>query len=120
MQTYQGSCHCGAVTFEVTGTYDEVHICDCSICIKKGIIHIPVEDDHFRVTMGQEHLSNYQFGSKAASHYFCSNCGIHVFGRPRMDPNRNTVNIRCLDEFEQIMSQSRQIHFNGKHHPLDD
>ncbi len=120
MQTYQGSCHCGAVTFEVTGTYDEVHVCDCSICNKKGIIHIPVEDELFRITKGQEHFSNYQFGSKAASHYFCNNCGIHVYGRPRMDPKRNTVNIRCLDDFEQIMSQSRQIHFDGKHHPLDD
>jgi len=58
MQTYQGSCHCGAVTFEVTGAYDEVHICDCSICIKKGIIHVPVDDDHFRITMGQKQLSN--------------------------------------------------------------
>ncbi len=120
MQTYQGSCHCGAVAFEVAGAYDEVHVCDCSICAKKGIIAILVDDDHFRITMGGEHLSNYQFGSNAASHYFCSNCGIHVFGRPRMNPDINTINIRCLDEFEQIMSQSRQIHFDGKHHPLDD
>ena len=39
MKRYDGSCHCGKVTFEVTGTYDEVLICDCSICVKKGIIH---------------------------------------------------------------------------------
>ena len=120
MQTYQGSCHCGKVTFEVAGNYDEVLICDCSICTKKGIIHVPADDAHFRIISGQEHLSNYQFGSKEASHYFCRICGIHVFGRPRMYPDRNTINLRCLDNFEQILSECTRLHFDGKHHPLDD
>ena len=120
MKRYDGSCHCGKVTFEVTGTYNEVLICDCSICVKKGIIHISADDDHFRITSGRTCLTNYQFGSKEASHYFCNTCGIHVFGRPRMRPDRNTINIRCLDDFEQILKKSKQIHFDGKHHPLDD
>lgn len=120
VKNYDGSCHCGKVTFEVTGTYNEVLICDCSICTKKGIIHVGADDDHFRITSGQEYLVNYQFGSREASHFFCRACGIHVFGRPRMYPDRNTVNIRCLDDFEKILSESTQIHFDGKHHPLDD
>ena len=37
-----------------------------------------------------------------------------------MRPDRNTINIRCLDDFEQILKNSKQIHFDGKHHPLDD
>jgi len=119
MRTYQGSCHCGKVVFEVTGAVDEVVICNCSVCTKKGIIHSPVDDDHFRVIAGEEYLSVYRFGSEEATHCFCAICGIHVFGRPRMDPKRNTVNIRCLDDFEHILSESDQVHFDGKHHPRD-
>ena len=37
MQVHKGSCHCGAVTFEVTGTVHEVTICNCSVCTKKGM-----------------------------------------------------------------------------------
>jgi len=120
METYRGSCHCGKVTFEVTGKIDEVVICNCSVCTKKGIIHASADDEYFSITKGEEHLSVYRFGSEEATHCFCKVCGIHVCGRPRMDPKRNTVNIRCLDDFERILSESTQIHFDGKHHPLDD
>ena len=29
-QTYQGSCHCGTVRFEVEADLDHVRVCDCS------------------------------------------------------------------------------------------
>jgi hypothetical protein len=40
---HSGSCHCGAVTFEVavtgTGTLEAVR-CNCSICTKSGYLHL--------------------------------------------------------------------------------
>ena len=120
MQVHKGSCHCGTVTFEVTGQIDEVTICNCSVCTKKGIIHCPVQDEHFHLLTGEESLSLYRFGSEKASHWFCSKCGIHTFGRPRMDPSRYTVNARCLDDFEQVLADSAEKTFNGKDHPLDE
>ena len=34
---YQGSCHCGAVAFEVDGELKQVTDCNCSICSRCGI-----------------------------------------------------------------------------------
>ena len=120
MQIHKGSCHCGAVMFEVTGDIKDVRICNCSICAKKGIIHHSVQDKHFNLLTGEKSLSLYRFGTEQASHWFCTNCGIHTFGRPRMDPSRYTVNVRCLDEFERIVADSSESKFNGKEHPLDE
>ena len=47
MQTYRGSCHCGSVVFQIETEIDQVSVCDCSICCKKGILHYPVQDKHF-------------------------------------------------------------------------
>ena len=119
MQTYRGSCHCGSVVFQIETEIDQVSVCDCSICCKKGILHYPVQDKHFTLIEGRESLSLYQFGTHKASHWFCNYCGIHTFGRPRMDPSRYTVNVRCLDDFDSIVENANEKSFNGKQHPLD-
>ncbi|MHB8321358.1 MAG: GFA family protein [Acidithiobacillus sp.] len=36
MPRYIGSCHCGAVRFEIETVIDRVTECNCSICHKKG------------------------------------------------------------------------------------
>ena len=33
---YKGSCHCGAVAYEVEGDIQGVIMCNCSICHRKG------------------------------------------------------------------------------------
>ena len=33
---YRGSCHCGAVAFEVEGEIKSAMSCNCSICQRKG------------------------------------------------------------------------------------
>ena len=97
MPRYTGSCHCGHVRFEIDATIDRVTECNCSICSKKGILHLRVAPENFRLVSGGEHLGAYQFGTKVAKHHFCTVCGIHTFTRPRSSPNLYTVNVRCLD-----------------------
>jgi hypothetical protein len=36
MQKYVGSCHCGAVRFEIETDFPELTTCDCSICRRKN------------------------------------------------------------------------------------
>ena len=36
--TYHGSCHCGAVTFEVEAEFTEGISCNCSHCKRKGML----------------------------------------------------------------------------------
>ena len=119
MAKYTGSCHCGAVRFQIDAEIDRVIDCNCSICIKKGIVHVPVEDNQFELTMGKDALSLYQFKSGEAKHWFCKHCGIHPFGRPRANPTRYTINARCLDDYETIAESASVVTFNGQQHPKD-
>jgi len=95
---YTGSCHCGAVTFEIEApTEIEVEDCNCSICAKSGFLHLILPLDHFKLLSGQENLTTYTFNTGVAQHTFCQTCGIKPFYTPRSNPDGIDVNVRCLD-----------------------
>lgn len=96
--TYSGGCHCGAVRFKVKIREYLVYDCNCSICRKKGFLHLSVDPADFTLLQGEEDLSTYTFNTRKAKHTFCSVCGIHSFYRSRSHPENINVNIRCLDE----------------------
>jgi hypothetical protein len=96
-QTYAGGCHCGRVRFRVTANLSRVTYCNCSMCAKKGFLHLIVPPEHFELISGKDALTTYRFNTGAAQHTFCSNCGIHPFYVPRSDPDKIDVNVRCLD-----------------------
>ena len=96
-EAYEGSCHCGAVRFRVTVEKHEALDCNCSICRKKGFLHLIVPLDQFELLAGEEGLVDYRFGTGVARHRFCGRCGIHPFYTPRSHPDAVDVNVRCLD-----------------------
>jgi hypothetical protein len=98
LKTFTGGCHCGAVRYRVLVEKLEAIDCNCSICQKKGFIHLIVPADRFTLLQGQEELSTYTFNTGTAKHLFCRNCGIHSFYRPRSHPEGYDVNVRCLDD----------------------
>jgi hypothetical protein len=95
---YKGSCHCGAVQFEVEADADiEVEDCNCSICVKSGYLHLIVPKSKFSLTAGEEKLRTYTFNSGVAKHRFCEVCGIKPYYIPRSNPDGVDVNVNCLD-----------------------
>lgn len=94
---HKGSCHCGAVQFEVElDRQIEVEDCNCSICQMTGFLHVIVPQRQFRLIQGQESLSSYRFNTKLAEHLFCTVCGVKPFYVPRSNPDGIDVNLRCL------------------------
>ena len=89
-QTYEGGCHCGRVRFRVTADLDRVTNCNCSICTKKGFLHLIVARDQFELVSGKDDLTTYRFNTGVAQHTFCKHCGMHPFYVPRSDPTRST------------------------------
>jgi hypothetical protein len=85
------------VRFRVQGDLARGTVCNCSICTKKGYIHLIVAPADFELVSGREALATYRFNTRIARHYFCRICGMHPFYVPRSDPDRIDVNIRCLD-----------------------
>jgi hypothetical protein len=115
LKTYEGGCHCGRVRFRIEVDLDETVIgeCDCSICTKKGILHLPVHRDRLTVLSGAGDLSTYTFGTGTAKHTFCRHCGIHAFYTPRSDPENYSVNARTLDDYDPATMQPRRL-FEGR------
>jgi hypothetical protein len=97
MKTMQGGCHCGRVRFKVTADLDRVTYCNCSICSKKGFLHLIVPPEQFDLVSGEDALTTYTFNTGVAKHTFCKVCGIHAFYVPRSDPDKIDVNVRCID-----------------------
>ncbi len=103
LQTYEGGCHCGQVRLRVQADLTRISACNCSICTKKGILHLLVPLDQFTLLQGDDAISTYQFGTGIAKHTFCRHCGIHAFYTPRSDPDKVSVNARCLDGIDQAV-----------------
>src|SRR5271157_5367987 len=95
--TYEGGCHCGRVRFRVTAELLGVTDCNCSICTKKGFLHLIVPPQQFTLLSGEHELATYTFNTGIARHTFCRACGIHAFYMPRSDPDKIDVNARCLE-----------------------
>ncbi|MCO5142030.1 MAG: GFA family protein [Oligoflexia bacterium] len=99
MEKRKGSCHCGKVQFEASGSFEEVISCNCSICQKKGSLLAFVGEKDFHLISGADALVNYQFGKKSIDHMFCSNCGISSFssGTAPDGQKMKAINVRCLE-----------------------
>ena len=79
MKTMEGGCHCGRVRFRVTAELDRVTYCNCSMCTKKGFLHLIVPPEQFELVSGKDDLATYTFNTGVAKHTFCCHCGIHPF-----------------------------------------
>jgi len=110
---HEGGCHCGRVRFRVAAEITGVTDCNCSICTKKGFLHLIVPSEQFELLSGADALTTYRFGTGVAKHTFCRRCGIHPFYVPRSDPDKIDVNVRCLDGID--ISTIDIERFDGRH-----
>src|SRR5215469_7429464 len=113
MPTYEGGCHCGRVRYRVTADLARTIDCNCSMCSKKGFLHVIVPRDAFELVSGEDDLTTYRFGTQTAQHHFCRHCGIHSFYVPRSDPDKIDVNARCLDGVDPAALTLEP--FDGRH-----
>jgi hypothetical protein len=97
--TKTGTCHCGAVEFEVTleKGLENLRRCNCSLCRRKGAIMAGVPIANLKVVKGADMLTLYQWNTKLAKHYFCKMCGIYTHHQRRSNPNEYGVNVACLE-----------------------
>jgi hypothetical protein len=109
---FQGGCHCGRVRFRVNADLATATECNCSICTKKGFLHLIVPPEDFELLQGREELTTYRFNTGVAQHTFCRTCGVHPFYVPRSDPDKIDVNVRCLDGID--LSRLAPKSFDGQ------
>ncbi len=93
------TCHCGSVELEVTLAEGlrNIRRCDCSLCSRKGYVMASVLLKDIRISKGENILSLYQWGTKVAKHYFCSQCGVYTHHKRRSNPKEFALNIACIE-----------------------
>jgi len=114
MTTFSGSCHCGAISFEVDGEIDSGLACNCSLCSRRGSLLWFVPRTSFRLKTPEAAAGTYTFNKHVIKHRFCSKCGIHAFGEG-VDPKGNAIaaiNLRCIENLDLGSVPVR--HFDGK------
>lgn len=114
-RVWTGGCHCGDVRFEVDADLanEKLVDCNCSMCTKKGFVHLMVLPDRFRLLTPASALTTYTFNTRIAKHTFCARCGMHPFYTPRSHPDHVDVNVRCLDGVD--LASLAIEHFDGAH-----
>jgi hypothetical protein len=115
-QKHAGSCHCGAVRFEVEVDASAATRCNCTICTKLGTTGTNVKPHAFTLLAGQESLGEYVWGHKVATRYFCKRCGVHCFGRGYLDVLGGdfvSVNFNCLDDVDLV--DVKLMYWDGRH-----
>ena len=114
---HTGSCHCGAVRFQIEADLREgASRCNCSVCTKTAVTGRIVKPGDFVLLAGEESLSVYECGAKVSKRFFCRHCGIHCFGRGHMDVlggDYVSVNLNCIDGLDPSLLDV--IHWDGRH-----
>ena len=98
-KTYQGSCHCGKVRYEVSADLSKVMACNCSLCSRAGYLLAFVPAGQFKLLQGEEALTDYRFNTQRIAHLFCDTCGVRSFARGVNGKGEETraINVRCLE-----------------------
>lgn len=98
---HPGSCHCGAIAFEVDADITEAIDCNCSMCRRRGGLLAFVSDEQFTLKTPASAVSTYEFNKHALQHHFCQVCGIAPYsnGQGRTGP-MIAVNVRCLPDVD--------------------
>lgn len=104
---HNGSCLCGAVSFEVAGELQPPDACHCTICRKTSghfYAGTDVPKDALTVT-GSENVTWYQ-SSEKVRRGFCSTCGSSLFFDP---PHRDWIGV-SMGAFEKPTDTKLAIH----------
>ena len=115
------TCHCENVELEVSipeAGFPKLMRCNCSLCKRKGAVMSPLPKENVKLVKGQDNLKLYQYHTKVAEHYFCSNCGIYTHHKMRSNPNMIGVNVACIEGINPFELGDIAVN-DGINHPLD-
>ena len=119
LKTYDGSCHCGAVTFKAElDLTQQSYRCNCSICRRTRFWPAVATPDRFHLLSGEAGLTEYRFNRRKNLHFFCKTCGVRPFGVGTETPMGKMygVNLGCLTGVtEEELSRIPVAYVDGMH-----
>ena len=82
LKTYNGSCHCGRVAFQVRMDFEGSSKCNCRYCWKQRNWNTQVKPEDFILIRGEDVLVDYSRKGEGFEnhHRFCRECGTATHG----------------------------------------
>jgi hypothetical protein len=111
-----GSCHCGAVRFEVVADATSGSKCNCTVCTKINPTGGITKPDNFKLLTEESKLGTYIWGHRISTRYFCKECGVHCFARGHLEQlggDYVSVNFNCLDDID--LREVDLVFWDGRH-----
>lgn len=106
----KGACHCGAVTFEVSGVPPTIVSCNCSICRRYAALWLHSHITPSVIDAPEVSTRRYNWGDKGIDFHSCTICGCITHWSSRVD-DRYAVNLRMADP--AAIEGIRVRHFDG-------
>jgi len=112
-QTFQGSCHCGNVKYQLGKAPEWLVSCNCSICRRIGALWTHAETSDVILNYEKGATIAYIWGDKTLSIHSCKNCGCttHWESLDQEQHSRMGLNFRMCSDHE--LSDYRVRHFDG-------
>ncbi|MHC8314708.1 GFA family protein [Pseudomonas sp. LB3P31] len=110
--TFEGSCLCGAVTYEIKSRPKALSHCHCSQCRKShgaafaSYASVPRADLH--VVQGAQGITAYR-SSESVLRQFCSECGSSLFWSRNRGPYADWISI-ALGTLDTAFTCEKQQH----------
>lgn len=108
---YRGGCQCGAVSYEVDVSIDDVLTCNCSRCQPMGFVLAFAAPSDFTLHAGEDALTEYRFNEREIRHLFCTRCGVESFAYGHLPDGAPVVaiNVNCLEGVEPRSLSPRHV-----------
>ena len=112
--TLRGSCHCGRIAYEVSGSPERLIECNCSHCSRKGYLLWFVPRSRLRLLTPEGHLATYTFNKHLIQHHFCAVCGCAPlgFGPGHEGEPMAAINARCLQDVD--LASVPRVAYDGR------
>lgn len=114
----KATCHCGAVTIQVSGKPREINECQCTLCRRYGAAWAYYDPKEVIVSVKDNSITKpYVWGDREIEFHFCSDCGCVTHWKSIQAHNEMGVNTRMMDP-EDIKTVNRKIDFDALSTPL--
>lgn len=118
-RTYQGGCHCGAVTVvlawpEARGI-TAARCCGCDYCGLQAPVWTSHPDARLSVTAAPDALTAYRFGTRTADFMHCRQCGVLLAAICVLEGRQYAVvNLRIFPALDITALATESMDYDGE------